>query len=150
MVTSTGYLAWKSSVILQSEHSLSSNLSKLIPRLSASTWLIVTHVTPAKSNTRLTAAMSPASQDEQKQMSDVTYRSVVGSLMFAMVCTRSDIAFAVVQLARFMLNPGPAHWTAAKRVLRYLQCATLLRKKLNSEESMSHTKRYEECGHLLS
>jgi transposase InsO family protein len=48
------------------------------------------------------------------------YRSAIGSLMYAAVGTRPDISFAVQTLSQFMSNPGPAHWTAVKRVFRYL------------------------------
>jgi hypothetical protein len=48
------------------------------------------------------------------------YESLVGSLLYAAVSTRPDIAHAVNQLTRFMAAPGDAHWQAAKRVLRYL------------------------------
>jgi hypothetical protein len=54
-------------------------------------------------------------------MSDKPFRSVVGSLMFAMVCTRPDIAQAVGLLCRFMHNPGKRHWQAALRILAYLR-----------------------------
>ena len=54
-------------------------------------------------------------------MSRVPYASAVGSLMYAMVCTRPDIAHAVGVLSRFMSNPGKEHWTAVKRVFRYLR-----------------------------
>ena len=53
-------------------------------------------------------------------MSRVPYASAVGSLMYAMVCTRPDIAHAVGVLSRFMSNPGKEHWTAMKQVFRYL------------------------------
>ncbi|XP_068305139.1 secreted RxLR effector protein 161-like [Pyrus communis] len=49
------------------------------------------------------------------------YTSLVGSLMYAHVCTRPDIAYAISMLGRFQSNHGNAHWTAAKKVLRYLQ-----------------------------
>jgi hypothetical protein len=49
---------------------------------------------------------------------------MVGSLMYAAILTRPDIAFAVQTLSQFNLNPGPAHLTAVKRVFRYLR-ATL-------------------------
>ena len=49
------------------------------------------------------------------------YQSIVGSLMYAMLCTRPDIAFAVQQLSQFASDPSPIHLQAAKRVLRYLQ-----------------------------
>ena len=49
------------------------------------------------------------------------YASCVGSLMYAIMGTRPDIAFAVSCLSRYMARPGPDHITAAKRVLRYLK-----------------------------
>ena len=41
--------------------------------------------------------------------------------MYAMVCTRPDITHAVGVLSNFMSNPGKEHWTAVKRVFRYLR-----------------------------
>jgi hypothetical protein len=52
---------------------------------------------------------------------DSEYRSLVGSLMYAAMVTRPDIAYAVQALARHLNAPGPEHWVAAKRVLRYLR-----------------------------
>src|ERR1700679_4325537 len=49
------------------------------------------------------------------------YASLIGSLMYAAVATRPDIAFAVNRLASFTANPTMCHWTAAKHVLRYLK-----------------------------
>lgn len=48
------------------------------------------------------------------------YQRKTGSLLYAAVITRPDIAFAVSRLARFNSNPGPAHHLAADRVLQYL------------------------------
>jgi len=56
-------------------------------------------------------------------MSHVPYASAVGSLMYAMVCTRLDIAHAVGVLSRVMSKPRKEHWTAVKQVFRYL-CGT--------------------------
>src|SRR5262249_10981328 len=58
---------------------------------------------------------------EHKQMENIPYASVVGSLMYAQTCTRPDISFAVGMLGRYQSNPGLDHWKAAKKVLRYLQ-----------------------------
>jgi len=41
--------------------------------------------------------------------------------MYAMICTRSDLAYAVSTISRFMSNPGKQHWEAVKWVLRYLR-----------------------------
>ena len=61
-----------------------------------------------------------ASEDEEA-LDQPLYQSVVGSLMYLATCTRPDIAFAVGMLARFSSKPNRSHWTAAKRVLRYLK-----------------------------
>ncbi|KAH9681570.1 Integrase catalytic domain-containing protein [Citrus sinensis] len=45
----------------------------------------------------------------------------VGSLMYAMVCTRADIAYAVSLVSRFMSDPGKEHWDAVKWIMRYLR-----------------------------
>jgi hypothetical protein len=47
------------------------------------------------------------------------YASLTGSLMYAAIGTRPDIAYAVNRLCSFNNNPDMIHWTAAKRVLRY-------------------------------
>ena len=53
-------------------------------------------------------------------MSRVPYASAVGSLMYAMVCTRPHIAHAVGFLSRYMSKPWKEHWTTIKRFFRYL------------------------------
>ena len=54
-------------------------------------------------------------------MRTIPYSSLVGSLMYAQVCTCPDIAFVVGMLGRYLSNPRSQHWKAAKKVLRYLQ-----------------------------
>ncbi|KAE8676962.1 cytochrome P450 71A9-like [Hibiscus syriacus] len=54
----------------------------------------------------------------------VPYASAIGSLMYAMVCTRPDIAQAVGAVSRYMNNPGKVHWKAVKWILRYLRGTT--------------------------
>jgi hypothetical protein len=56
-------------------------------------------------------------------MSHVPYVSVVGSLMYAMVCTRLNIAHAVRVLIRYMSKLGKENWKTIKRFFRYL-CGT--------------------------
>ena len=57
-------------------------------------------------------------------MSHVLYVSAVGSLMYAMVCTRPNIAHAVGVLNRYLSKPGKEHWTTVKRVFTYLRVTT--------------------------
>jgi hypothetical protein len=65
--------------------------------------------------------MCPKTQEEIEYMSRVPYSSAVGSLMYAMVCTRPDIAHAVGVVSRYMKNPGKEHWEVVKWILRYLR-----------------------------
>ena len=73
---------------------------------------------PIPVGTKLFAKQCPKTQEEVEDMSHVPYASAVGSLMYAMVCTRPDIAHAVGVLRRFISNPGKERWTTVKRVFR--------------------------------
>eukprot|EP00253_Pinus_taeda_P003962 PITA_03962 len=64
--------------------------------------------------------LCPKTQEEEEDMSCVPHASAIGSLMYAMLCTRPDIAHAVGVLSRFMSKLGKEHWTSVKRVFRYL------------------------------
>ncbi|KAL8157159.1 hypothetical protein AgCh_002026 [Apium graveolens] len=80
-----------------------------------------TRSTPLASHFNLTKKQSPKTDEGKKDMAKVPYASAVGSLMYAMVCTRPDIAHAVGVVSRFMSNPGREHWEAVKWLLRYLK-----------------------------
>lgn len=54
-------------------------------------------------------------------MKKVPYDLVVGSLMYAMVCTRLDIAQIVGVLSQYIGDPGMEHQQASKWVLHYLK-----------------------------
>ena len=68
----------------------------------------------------------PKAQEEDKDMSRVPYASAMGSLMYAMVYNRPDIAHAVGVLSRFMSNLGKEHWKTAKWVFKYLQALVIM------------------------
>ncbi|KAL2534627.1 cysteine-rich RLK (RECEPTOR-like protein kinase) 8 [Abeliophyllum distichum] len=53
-------------------------------------------------------------------MSNVPYANAIGSIMYSMITTRPDLAYAISFLSRFMSNPGKHHWIALKWLLRYL------------------------------
>ncbi|GJX60250.1 retrotransposon protein, putative, ty1-copia subclass [Tanacetum coccineum] len=58
---------------------------------------------------------------EVQRMQRVPYASVIGSIMYAVRCTRPDVAFAQNLCSRFQQNPGEIHWTAVKAILKYLR-----------------------------
>eukprot|EP00253_Pinus_taeda_P015273 PITA_15273 len=59
--------------------------------------------------------LCPKTQEEEEDMSHVSYVSAVGSLVYAMVYTRPDIAHAVGVLSKFMSKLGKEHWTIVKQ-----------------------------------
>jgi hypothetical protein len=68
-------------------------------------------------------AAEGASDESTESMTTTTepYRQLVGCLMYAMVATRPDIAFAIGYLSKFVAKPTERVWRLAKDVLRYLK-----------------------------
>ncbi|RVW74320.1 Retrovirus-related Pol polyprotein from transposon TNT 1-94 [Vitis vinifera] len=77
--------------------------------------------TPVAKGDKFSLNQCPKNSLESQEMQKIPYASAVGSLMYAQVCTRPDIAYIVGMLGRYLSNPGMNHWRAAKRVMRYLQ-----------------------------
>ena len=63
----------------------------------------------------------PHNDIERDQMKAVLYSLVMGSLMYAQVCTSPDIDFMVCLLGKYLSDPSQSHWKTANKVLRYLQ-----------------------------
>ena len=64
---------------------------------------------------------APVTNKDKFMMSEVPYAQAVGSLMYAIVCTRADIVYIVSLVSRFMSDPGKEHWDAVKWIIRYLR-----------------------------
>jgi len=73
--------------------------------------------TPLDPAVKLSVEDCPA---EVNEVDHKLFMEIYGSLLYAAVSTRPDIAKAMTALGRFMANPGPAHVIAIKRVLRYV------------------------------
>jgi hypothetical protein len=54
-------------------------------------------------------------------MKQISYASVIKSLMYARVCTHSDIIFVIGMIGRQQTDPGMDHLKVAKKVLHHLQ-----------------------------
>ena len=76
---------------------------------------------PMSPNSTLSRNDCPTTTSNIGKMAGRPYREAVGSLMYAAVGTRPDIAYAVGQVARFSDNPGQPHWEAVKRIFQYLK-----------------------------
>ncbi|KAF3648202.1 hypothetical protein FXO37_19575 [Capsicum annuum] len=79
--------------------------------------------TPLAMHYKLSPEHCPSSDDEKEDKKKVPYASAAGSLMYAIVCTKLDIAHAVGGVSRFLSNSGREHWNAVKWIMRYF-CGT--------------------------
>lgn len=85
-----------------------------------------TAVTPSDPNQKLSTDM----YDEQKSLVGVVpYQEAVGCLLYVSNGTRPDISFATNNVSRFNAKHSEPHWTAVKRIIRYLKGTTSLKLK---------------------
>ena len=75
---------------------------------------------PFRVGSSLSANQRPKTPAEIERMRGISYASTVGSLMYAMLCIRPDICFAVGMVSRYQSDPGEEHWIAVKHIFKYL------------------------------
>ena len=83
---------------------------------------------PLASHFKLSHKLCPSTNEEKLSMKNFLYSSVVGSLMYAMVCTRP--------VGRYLSNSGKDHWETVKWVMRYLRGTSNLRITLGCKKLM--------------
>ncbi|GJR98548.1 retrotransposon protein, putative, ty1-copia subclass [Tanacetum coccineum] len=76
---------------------------------------------PLGGHCKLSLKDCPVRDCDVERMSKVPYANAVGSLMYLMVCTRPDIAYAVSVVSIYLANPGKNRWEAVKWILKYLR-----------------------------
>ncbi|GKB57812.1 putative RNA-directed DNA polymerase [Tanacetum coccineum] len=76
---------------------------------------------PMQPNVDLRKSQGPSTPAEVKRMKEVPYASMVGSIMYAVRCTRPDIAFSQNLTSIYQQNPDEGHWTVVKNMLKYLR-----------------------------
>nr|GEZ25528.1 hypothetical protein [Tanacetum cinerariifolium] len=76
---------------------------------------------PMQEKLKLSKSQGASTPAKVKHMQNVLYASAVGSIMYAMRCTRPDVAFAQNVTSRFQQNLGDLHWTTVKNILKYLR-----------------------------
>ncbi len=69
----------------------------------------------------LSKEMCPSTPQERERMSKIPYASAIGSIMYAMLCTRPDVSYALSMTSRYQVDPGECHWTTVKNILKYLR-----------------------------
>nr|BDI54541.1 retrotransposon protein, putative, Ty1-copia subclass [Triticum aestivum] len=76
---------------------------------------------PVLQGVRLSTAQCPTTAKDKQEMSVIPYASAIGSITYAMLCTKPDVNLAISLIGRYQSNPGKEHWTAVKNILKYLK-----------------------------
>ena len=76
---------------------------------------------PMSHGISLSKTQCPSTTDERERMNVIPYASAIGSIMYAMICTRPDVSYALSVTSRYQADPGEGHWTAVKNILKYLR-----------------------------
>ena len=64
---------------------------------------------PCAVGMKLSSTQSPTTEERRSAMRLMTYRSLIGCLLYITTCTRPDIAYVVTQLSHFLEKPGLQH-----------------------------------------
>jgi hypothetical protein len=68
----------------------------------------------------LSKTRSPATAEDKEKMNRIPYAYAIGSIMYAMLCTRPDVAHAISLTSRYQCDPGLEHSTSVKNIFKYL------------------------------
>ncbi|KAK2382604.1 secreted RxLR effector protein [Trifolium repens] len=69
----------------------------------------------------LSKTQSPSTKEERDHMNKIPYASAIESIIYAMLCTRPDVSYALSATSRYQSDPGDSHWIAVKNILKYLR-----------------------------
>ena len=72
----------------------------------------------ASHSIHLSKKICPKTPEERKRMSKISYASAVGSIIYAMLCTKPDVAYVLDITSRFQADLGEDHWKAVKNILK--------------------------------
>ncbi|RVW67107.1 Retrovirus-related Pol polyprotein from transposon TNT 1-94 [Vitis vinifera] len=92
-----------------------SYISKVLSRFEMNN--VKTVSTPLGQHFRLSITQAPETHEEKRFMQMIPYASMVGSLMYTMVCSRPDLAYAVSMISRYMSCPRKATLARVTRVV---------------------------------
>ncbi|XP_036341057.1 secreted RxLR effector protein 161-like [Rhagoletis pomonella] len=89
--------------------------------------------TPSDPNVKLSKDFGSNKNSTESELKRIPYQEAVGCLLYLSQATRPDIAFAVNDVSRFNSTYNLAHWTAVKRIFRYLKGTADLKLRYSKE-----------------
>ena len=96
------------------------NANTIVDKFNARSWNATD--TPVVGSQRLEAV--PRDQDMSEGLKKKPFRQAVGSLMYLMIGSRPELAYAVQNVSKYLSKYSLAHWEAVKRIIRYVKGTT--------------------------
>ena len=75
---------------------------------------------PMEPGVQFSVDQCPSSVNQVARMRGVPYIQAIGSVLWPIVVSWPDAAYAVGVMSQFMQNLGPAHWEGLKQIINYL------------------------------
>ena len=72
---------------------------------------------PVLQGVKLSKTQCPTTTEDREKMKDVPYASAIGSIMYAMLCTRPIVYLALSLAREYNFDLRVDHWTAIKKIL---------------------------------
>ena len=72
---------------------------------------------PVLQGTRLSMAQCPTTAEDRERMKVIPYASAIGSIMYAMLCTRPIVYLALSLTREYNSDLRVDHWTVVKIIL---------------------------------
>ena len=76
---------------------------------------------PVLQGVKLSKTQNPTTTEDRERMKVIPYALAIGSIMYAILCTRPDVCLAISLVRRYQSDPGVDHRTAVKNILKYLK-----------------------------
>ena len=76
---------------------------------------------PMSHGIKLSKSQCQTTKDERERMDKIPYASAIGSIIYAMLCTRPNVSYALSMTSRFQSDLGECHWIAVKNILKCLR-----------------------------
>ena len=70
---------------------------------------------------KLSKTQSPTTAEDRKRIKVIPYASAIGSIKYAMLCTRSIVHPTLILATEYNSDLGVDHWTTVKVILSYLR-----------------------------
>ena len=70
---------------------------------------------------KLSKTQNPTTAEDGERMKVIPYASAIGSIKYAMLCTRPIVCLAMNLARGYNSDPGVDHWIAVKIILSYLR-----------------------------